>query len=55
MWFATHGYACLVIDTLQLGEIAATHHGTYRENRWWWEPLKAGGRPASDLVAPADD
>ncbi len=37
MWFATHGYACLVIDTLQLGEIGATHHGTYRENRWWWQ------------------
>jgi dienelactone hydrolase len=37
MWFATHGYACLLIDTLQLGEIAAIHHGTYRENRWWWQ------------------
>jgi dienelactone hydrolase len=36
MWFARHGYVCLVVDTLQLGEIAATHHGTYRENRWWW-------------------
>ena len=36
IWFATHGYACLVIDSLQLGEIAAIHHGTYRENRWWW-------------------
>ena len=36
IWFATHGYACLVIDSLQLGEIAAVHHGTYRENRWWW-------------------
>src|SRR5947207_3905123 len=29
MWFATHGYVCLIIDTLQLGEIAAIHHGTY--------------------------
>ncbi len=36
MWFARHGYICLVVDTLQLGEIAATHHGTYREQRWWW-------------------
>jgi len=36
MWFATHGYVCLIIDTLQLGEIAAIHHGTYRYNRWWW-------------------
>ena len=37
IWFARHGYLCLVVDTLQLGEIAATHHGTYREGRWWWQ------------------
>jgi len=37
IWFATHGYVCLIIDTLQLGEIAALHHGTYREKRWWWQ------------------
>lgn len=37
MWFATHGYVALLIDTLQLGEIAAIHHGTYRYNRWWWQ------------------
>ncbi|MCL5282945.1 MAG: prolyl oligopeptidase family serine peptidase, partial [Planctomycetes bacterium] len=36
IWFARHGYICLVVDTLQLGEIAAIHHGTYREGRWWW-------------------
>jgi len=36
IWFAKHGYVCLAIDTLQLGEIGATHHGTYREGRWWW-------------------
>ena len=35
-WFARNGYACLTIDSLQLGEIEAIHHGTYRENRWWW-------------------
>jgi dienelactone hydrolase len=37
MWFATHGYACLIIDTLQLGEIAGIHHGTYKYDRWWWQ------------------
>jgi cephalosporin-C deacetylase-like acetyl esterase len=37
MWFATHGYVCLIIDSLQLGEIEAIHHGTYRYNRWWWQ------------------
>ena len=36
IWFARHGYVCLVLDTLQLGEIAGIHHGTYREGRWWW-------------------
>ncbi|HNR99870.1 MAG TPA: prolyl oligopeptidase family serine peptidase [Planctomycetota bacterium] len=36
IWFARHGYVCLMLDSLQLGEIRAVHHGTYRENRWWW-------------------
>src|SRR4051812_2200957 len=33
-WFASHGYVCLIIDTLQLGEIQGLHHGTYREGMW---------------------
>src|SRR3569623_919470 len=36
IWFARHGYVCLVVDTLQLGEIGAVHHGTYHLDRWWW-------------------
>jgi dienelactone hydrolase len=44
IWFARHGYICLMIDTLQLGEIAGIHHGTYREGRWWW--LSRGYTPA---------
>ena len=35
-WFARNGYICLVVDTLQLGEILGLHHGTYREGLWWW-------------------
>lgn len=35
-WFARNGYVCLVIDTVQLGEILGMHHGTYREGMWWW-------------------
>lgn len=35
-WFARHGYACLALDTIQLGELEGIHHGTYRENMWWW-------------------
>jgi cephalosporin-C deacetylase-like acetyl esterase len=29
LWFASNGYICLIIDTLQLGEIPGIHHGTY--------------------------
>ncbi|MEI9897951.1 MAG: alpha/beta hydrolase family protein [Chthoniobacter sp.] len=36
VWFARHGYVCLVIDTIELGEIHGEHHGTYKEGRWWW-------------------
>ena len=43
-WFARHGYVCLTIDTLQLGEIEGIHHGTYRYNKWWW--LNRGYTPA---------
>jgi dienelactone hydrolase len=35
-WFARHGYVCLIIDTIQLGELPGLHHGTYREGMWWW-------------------
>ena len=43
-WFARHGYVCLTIDTLQMGEIEGIHHGTYRYNMWWW--LNRGYTPA---------
>jgi dienelactone hydrolase len=43
-WFARNGYVCLVIDTLQLGEIEGIHHGTYRYGMWWW--LNRGYTPA---------
>jgi len=43
-WFARHGYVCLIIDTLQLGEIEGIHHGLYRYDRWWW--LSRGYTPA---------
>jgi len=35
-WFARHGYVCLIIDSVQLGEIEGIHHGTYRYDMWWW-------------------
>ncbi len=43
-WFARHGFVCLIIDTLQLGEIEGIHHGTYRYDMWWW--LNRGYTPA---------
>jgi dienelactone hydrolase len=44
VWFARHGYACLILDTLQLGEIEGKHHGTHNLGRWWW--VAAGYTPA---------
>ena len=46
VWFARHGYVCLIIDTIQLGEIRGEHHGTYSKARWWWAGarLHAGRR-----------
>jgi len=44
IWFARHGYVCLTIDTLQLGEIQGDHHGTYRLGQWWWN--RRGYTPA---------
>jgi hypothetical protein len=35
-WFARNGYVCLIIDTLESGEILGNHHGTHREGWWWW-------------------
>ena len=46
MWFARNGYVCLIIDTLQLGEVAGMHHGTYNLGRFWWQAA-ATRRPAS--------
>jgi hypothetical protein len=43
-WYARNGYACLTIDTLQLGEIEGIHHGTHRYGMWWW--LNRGYTPA---------
>jgi dienelactone hydrolase len=36
-WYAANGYVCLILDTLQLGELPGLHHGTNREGMWWWQ------------------
>jgi dienelactone hydrolase len=44
IWYAKHGFVCLTIDTVELGELRGVHHGTYSEGRWWW--LARGYTPA---------
>jgi len=44
IWFASHGYPCLVLDTLEFAEIAGIHHGTHDLNMWHW--LSLGYTPA---------
>lgn len=44
IWFASHGYACLILDTLEFGEVAGIHHGTHNLNLWNW--LSLGYTPA---------
>ncbi len=38
-WFASNGYVCLILDTLELAEIQGEHHGTSRRDMWWWQAL----------------
>jgi hypothetical protein len=38
-WLAEHGYVCLIVDTLESGEILGEHHGTYSRGMWWWQTL----------------
>ncbi len=38
-WFATHGYVALMMDTIELSEIAGLHRGLLGEKRWWWHSL----------------
>jgi len=33
-WLAEHGYVCLIVDTLESGEILGEHHGTYNRGMW---------------------
>lgn len=44
IWFALHGYACLILDTLEFGEIPGIHHGLHNLNMWNW--LSLGYTPA---------
>lgn len=39
IWFASHGYPCLVLDTHEFGELSGIHHGTHDLNMWHWFSL----------------
>ncbi len=35
-WFARNGYVCIILDSVQLGELEGIHHGTHNKGMWWW-------------------
>src|SRR5437667_2212218 len=43
-WFASTGYCCLILDTLEFGEVPGIHHGIHDLNLWSW--LSLGYTPA---------
>jgi dienelactone hydrolase len=46
-WFANNGYVCIILDTLQLGEIPGIHHGTYGRP---WGHLNAWGETDAEKM-----
>ncbi|MBI3684332.1 MAG: acetylxylan esterase [Acidobacteria bacterium] len=44
IWFARHGFAAFVLDTIEFGEIPGIHHGTHNLGMWHW--LSLGYTPA---------
>jgi cephalosporin-C deacetylase-like acetyl esterase len=47
-WFAANGFACLILDTLEFGEVPGLHHGLHDLNLWHW--LSLGYTPAGTEV-----
>ena len=48
IWFARHGYAAIVLDTVEFGEVPGIHHGTHDLGMWYWHSL--GYTPAGAEV-----
>ncbi len=55
-WFARNGYVCMVLDSVQLGEIEGKHHGTHHLDMWWWNSrgFSAAGPEAWNCVRALD-
>ena len=47
-WFAANGFACLILDTLEFGDVPGIHHGLHDLNMWNW--LSLGYTPAGTEV-----
>ena len=43
VWFAARGISCLILDTIELGELPETHHGLYSYK--WYDWLSRGYSP----------
>lgn len=48
VWYASHGYCVLSLDTLEFGEVPGIHHGTHSLGMWHW--LSLGYTPAGTEV-----
>jgi cephalosporin-C deacetylase-like acetyl esterase len=48
VWFARNGYAALLIDTVEFGELSGVHHGLHDLGMWYW--LSLGYTPAGPEV-----
>src|SRR5882724_8005456 len=48
IWFARHGYAAILLDTVEFGEVPGIHHGTHDLGMWYWHSL--GYTPAGAEV-----
>ncbi|MCC7376477.1 MAG: acetylxylan esterase [Verrucomicrobiales bacterium] len=48
VWYASHGYCVLSLDTLEFGEVPGIHHGTHNLGMWSW--LSLGYTPAGTEV-----
>jgi cephalosporin-C deacetylase-like acetyl esterase len=44
IWLAKHGFAALLVDTIEFAEIPGIHHGLYNLEMWHW--LSLGYTPA---------
>ncbi len=55
-WFARNGYVCIILDSVQLGEIEGVHHGTHSKDMWWWNSrgYTAAGAEAWNCIRAVD-